>query len=102
VNAHQQDDSGVTGTVYVLHFEPAYCHARHYVGWTAGDVDARIATHLQGAGSPLIRAAVGAGVDVALVATYPGSRLLERRLKRWHNTGQFCPTCRARPDDRAR
>ena len=99
MNAHPHDDSGVVGTVYILHFEPAYRHARHYVGWTAGDVDARLATHLQGAG---LRAAVRAGVDVQLVATYQGSRHLERRLKRWHNTGQFCPACRARRGGRAR
>jgi hypothetical protein len=65
-------------------------------------VDARVQTHLCGDGSPLIRAAVAAGVDVALAATYPGSRLLERRLKRWHKTGQFCPTCRAQRGGRAR
>jgi hypothetical protein len=27
----------VPGTVYVLHFEPAYKHARHYIGRTEGD-----------------------------------------------------------------
>jgi len=46
----------VQGTVYVLHFDPAYKHARHYVGWTAGEVTERIAVHLQGRGSPLVRA----------------------------------------------
>ena len=91
MNAHPHDHSGVVGTVYVLHLEPAYRHARHYVGWTAGDVDARVAMHLQGAGSPLLRAAVRAGVDVQLVATYPGSRHLERRLKRWHTPGSSAP-----------
>jgi predicted GIY-YIG superfamily endonuclease len=96
MNAHPGDDDGVHGVVYLLHLEPAYRHARHYLGWTAGDVDARLATHLRGDGSPLIRAAVAAGVDVQLAATYPGSRQLERRLKRWHKTSQFCPTCRAR------
>lgn len=102
MNAHEHDDDGVRGTVYVLHFDPAYRHARHYIGWTAGDVQARLDTHLQGAGSPLIRAAVGAGVSIQLVATMPGSRVLERRLKRWHKTTQFCPTCRARRGGRAR
>ena len=24
------------GTVYLLHFEPRYLHARHYLGWTEG------------------------------------------------------------------
>lgn len=102
MNAHPGDDDGVLGTVYVLHFEPAYRHARHYVGWTAGDVDERVAMHLQGTGSPLIRAAVAAGVSVQIAATLPGSRFLERRLKRWHNTGQFCPTCRTHRGGRAR
>jgi hypothetical protein len=38
----------VQGTVYVLHFEPAYKHAQHYVGWTEGEVTDRVAVHLQG------------------------------------------------------
>jgi hypothetical protein len=63
---------GVAGTVYVLHFGPAYKHARHYVGWTSGDdVNARLQVHLQGHGSPLVRAA---GVQVQLAASYPGTR----------------------------
>ena len=86
----------------MLHFDPAYRHARHYVAWTAGDVDAHPAAHLQGAGSPLIGAAVAAGVSIQLIATFPGSRLLERRVKRWQKTVQFCPTCRARCGGRAR
>ena len=57
------------------------------------DVDARLAEHMAGAGSPLVRAAVAAGVRVELAATIAGSRYLERRLKRWHKTGQFCPRC---------
>jgi predicted GIY-YIG superfamily endonuclease len=91
----------VQGTVYVLHFEPAYKHARHYVGWTEGDVVRRVAVHLRGRGSPLVRAAVEAGVDVQLAATYEGTRYLERRLKSWHNTGRFCAICRERHHDRA-
>jgi hypothetical protein len=93
----------VPGTVYVLHFEPGYKHARHYVGWTEDDdVTARVEVHLQGRESPLIRAAVAAGVEVQLAATYPGTRYLERRLKRWHKTGQFCAICRQQRGGRAR
>jgi predicted GIY-YIG superfamily endonuclease len=84
----------VQGTVYVLHFQPAYKHAQHYVGWTAGDVAERVAVHLRGRGSPLVRAAVAAGVDVQLAATYEGTRYLERRMKRWHHTSRFCAICR--------
>ena len=101
MNVHPRDHDGQAGTIYVLHFEPAYRHARHYIGW-AHDVDARVREHLASGGSPLVRAAVLAGVDVQLAATFPGSRHLERRLKRWHKTGQFCPRCRAARDGKAR
>jgi hypothetical protein len=81
---------------------PAYRHARHYVGRTAGDVQARITIRLQGADSPLIRAAVAAGVNVQPVATMPGSRMLERRLKRWHNDHPVLPSLPQRRGGRAR
>jgi predicted GIY-YIG superfamily endonuclease len=93
MNTHPHDNDGQLGTVYVLHFDPAYRHARHYVGWAA-DPDARIAAHLAGHGSPLVRAAVSAGASVRVAALIAGSRHLERRLKNWHKTGQFCPLCR--------
>jgi hypothetical protein len=81
MNAHPHDYEGQLGTVYVLHFEPAYRHARHYVGW-AMDVNVRVVEHLAGVGSPLVCAAVAAGVRVQVAVTIPGSRFLERRLKR--------------------
>jgi hypothetical protein len=104
VGADQQQLSlrhNFPGTVYVLHFDPAYKHAGHYVGWTEGDVTERIAVHPHGRGSPLIRAAVAAGVDFQLAATYEGSGYLERRMKRWHHTSRFCAICRDCQDDRA-
>jgi len=55
-----------------------------------------------GTGSLLVRAAVAAGVRVELAATIPGSGHLERRLKRWHKTGRFCPRCRAARRGKAR
>jgi hypothetical protein len=71
----------VQGTVYLLQFEPAYKHAQHCVGWTEGEVCERLAVHLQGRGSPLIRAAVAAGVDVHLAATYGGDAVLAAALE---------------------
>jgi hypothetical protein len=62
----------------------------------------RIAEHLAGTGSPLVRAVLAAGVRVELALTLRGSRQLERRLKRWHKTSQFCPACRAARGGRAR
>jgi hypothetical protein len=85
----------------VLHLEPAYRHARQYIGW-ALDVDARLAEYLSGAGSPFVRAAVAAGAQVEPAAALPGSRKLERRPKRWHKTGQFCRRWRAARGGKAR
>ena len=85
----------------MLHLEPANGTPATDIGW-ARDVDERVAEHLAGAGSPLVWAAIAAGVRVELAASLPGSRHLERRLKRWHKTGQFCPRCRAGRGAKAR
>lgn len=69
-------------------------NARHYLGSCAGDPAERLAEHVRGGGSPLIRAAVAAGCEVALVATWPGGRDLEREMKQGHNLPRLCPRCR--------
>jgi hypothetical protein len=79
--------------VYVLHFDRPYFHASHYVGWCAdGDPQRRLREHLSGQGSPLVRAAVAAGITVELVLSTPGDRYLERK---WHNRhgSRVCPRC---------
>jgi len=62
---------------------------------SALNVDARLELHRRGRGSPLIAAAIDAGVELTLAATFSGTRHLERRLKRWHKTAQLCPVCPA-------
>jgi len=96
-----------TSTIYVLHFTPPYVApigdtgrvkvAGHYVGSCAGDPEERLAVHLSGAGSPLVRAAVAAGCVVTIAATMPGGRQEERRLKAVRHHARWCPLCRARP-----
>jgi len=96
-----------TSTIYVLHFDPPYRApigttgrvktARHYVGSTGGDVHARIARHLRGDGSPLVRAAVAAGCKVSIVATMAGGRDDDRAIKRTHHRERWCPLCTSRP-----
>lgn len=83
-----------TSTVYLLHFEPRYRHAGHYLGSTlAGSEHDRIADHLTGRGSPLVRAAVDAGCSVVLARTWRGGRDTERRLKDRKNSPRLCPLC---------
>ena len=83
--------------IYLLHFERSYRHARHYLGWTE-DLDRRLAEHRAGRGSPLVAAAVAAGIAFQLAATWPGNRTEERRLHRYKNSrARLCPICRANP-----
>ena len=96
-----------TSTIYVLHFDPPYRApigstgrfktAGHYVGSCAGAVDERVAEHLAGRGSPLVRAAIAAGSVVTIVATFPGGRSEERLIKRSHHRERWCPRCTRRP-----
>lgn len=90
--------------VYLLHFEPPYKGAGHYIGYTNRSVKVRVGEHLAGSGSPLVRAAVLAGCDVKVVRVWRsgskredrrewGTRAWERRLKALKNTPRVCPVC---------
>lgn len=81
---------------YLLHFEPRLKHAGHYLGVTDRDVAGRVAYHLAGRGSPLVRAVVASGASVTIARTFPDmTRTEERRLKRQGGLSRHCPTCRA-------
>jgi hypothetical protein len=48
--------------------------------------------------SPLVAAAVKAGIEIQLAATWPGDRQLERRMHRYKNSPRrLCLICRAEP-----
>lgn len=94
---------GIPGTVYLLCFGEVGLHitgnryARHYLGWTEGDVDDRLAVHLSGQGSPLVRAVVAAGIEVELARTWTeADRHFERQLKKRREAPRLCPVCCAR------
>ena len=85
------------GLIYLLHFERSYHHARHYLGYT-DDLEARVAAHRAGHGSPLVAAAVRDGIEFCVAATWPGDRTEERRLHRYRNSPRrLCPICRGAP-----
>lgn len=87
--------------VYVLHFDPPYLHAGHYIGFTEHeDVAQRLEEHLAGRGSPLIRAAVANGSRVEIAHVFVnGSRGFERRIKNMGSAARWCRLCgkRERP-----
>jgi predicted GIY-YIG superfamily endonuclease len=79
--------------VYLLHIEPGYGHARHYLGYSA-DIESRISAHMLGEGSPLIKAAVRWGRRIYWTRVWEDTgRTWERYLKRRHNAPALCPVC---------
>lgn len=86
----------VQGRVYLLCIRPRYRHAGHDLGWSEHP-DRRAAADLRGAGANLVRVALAAGCQVRLVATWPGTRAEERRLKHCGGRARFCPACSPRP-----
>lgn len=88
------------GTVYLIHLDPPYRHARHYLGWTT-NLNARLARHVgegekDGRGSRLVEVAVAAGSRVVVARTWAGSRRDERRIK-GRGLSEYCPMCCDKP-----
>jgi predicted GIY-YIG superfamily endonuclease len=88
--------TGRTGTVYLLHFDQPYRHARHYVGW-ALNVKRRLAEHEAGRGARLLAVVRAAGIGWQLARMWPGSRARERQIKRQGGHARHCPLCGVKP-----
>ena len=84
------------GVIYLLHFDRAHHHARHYLGWCHSyeGLDSRFTYHANGHGSRLLGAVSSNGNGWRLARLWKGTRSDERRLKNWKNTPQLCPVCR--------
>jgi predicted GIY-YIG superfamily endonuclease len=91
------DGGGPRGTVYLIHLDPPYKHARHYTGWTA-NLDQRLAEHRAGIGARLLDVAQKAGGSWHLVRTWPGTKKLERAIKDTRAVPRLCPECSPHPD----
>lgn len=82
-------------TVYVLHFDPPYKHARHYIGFCEKEVNTRLATHCNGNGNPLVKAAVAAGSKITVAHVFKGAdRTFERKLKNRRDVCKWCRLCK--------
>jgi predicted GIY-YIG superfamily endonuclease len=84
------------GTVYLLHFDKPYRHARHYVGW-AKNINARLAQHEAGQGARLLQVVRDAGITWTLARTWEGTRNRERQIKRMGSAARRCPMCGVTP-----
>ena len=85
-----------SGTVYLIHLDTPYKHARHYLGWTT-NLDARLHAHRTGHGARLMEVITAAGITWRLVRTWPGGRDRERAIKNRHEAPRLCPECSAPP-----
>jgi predicted GIY-YIG superfamily endonuclease len=80
------------GTIYLIHFDTPYKHARHYLGY-ASNLAARLALHRASNGARLIEVINAAGITWQVSRTWSGNRALERKLKNQKNGPRLCPLC---------
>lgn len=85
-----------TGTIYLIHFDRPYKHARHYLGW-ASDLEHRLRQHQSGHGARLLDVIQQAGIAWCLARTWSGTRTRERQIKRQGGASRCCPLCGVRP-----
>ena len=91
--------TSANGTIYLLHFDQPYKHARHYIGW-ALDLARRLAEHAAGRGAHLLAVVKNAGIGWQLARTWPGDRNRERALKNMGGARRRCPLCGVHPQAR--
>jgi anti-sigma regulatory factor (Ser/Thr protein kinase)/predicted GIY-YIG superfamily endonuclease len=83
----------IPGTIYLIHLNRPYKHAKHYLGWAA-DLDARLAQHQNGTGARLLQVARNNGISWQLARTWQGDRHRERQLKNQGGRSRMCPVCK--------
>lgn len=89
-------------SLYLLHIEPRYRHAGHYLGFTPDlRVDRRCREHIDGVrhkASPLVLAALDAGCAVTIARRWEGAQYDRKaeRAKKSRGHARLCPLCRRR------
>jgi predicted GIY-YIG superfamily endonuclease len=85
-------------TMYLIHIEPRYRHAGHYLGITRDDrpVEERFAEHLAGQGARLTRVAIRAGCELILDRIWEDMPAGRETAMKAHSLTRYCLTCRAR------
>jgi hypothetical protein len=87
-------------SLYLLHLEPRYKHAGHYLGFTPElRVERRAREHMDGVehkASPLVLAALKAGCTVVISRRWEGTQYDRRaeRAKKSRGHARLCPLCR--------
>jgi hypothetical protein len=86
--------------VFLLHFDPPYRHARHYLGYAVGtgrghDYARRIARGVALGPHELVQAAQWNECTITVADVWPGEgRALQRRLRAQGGLSRHCRLCR--------
>lgn len=88
------NETGMSGTVYLIHLENPIAHAQHYIGWSRW-FKQRLEHHRKGTGARFLAEAVRRGINFSVVRKWKGETgNFERRLKNQKNARRLCPVCR--------
>lgn len=80
------------GTVYLIHFDRPYKHARHYTGWTQ-DLEKRISEHERGINGKLMSVINTAGITWQIARIWRNrTRKFETQVKHTRKA-TLCPIC---------
>ena len=80
-------------TVYLLHFDRPYQHARYSLG-SCTDLTRRLAQHSRGRGARLLEVVSTAGISWQLARTWCGGKHRERQRKKQGGASRRCPLCK--------
>lgn len=99
IDASEHLKETIQATVYLIHFDTPYHHAKHYLG-SAVDLEARIAAHRAGTGARLLEVVNDAGIGWHVVRVWTGAgRKFEAQLKRYRHAARLCPVCNPRASE---
>ncbi len=98
IGVHKILSKGAILMVYLIHLERPLAHSQHYIGFVDAEkgytVEARLAKHRKGPGSPMLRAATRNGIAFDVVRVWPNAtRTDERKLKNRKRARCLCPIC---------
>lgn len=85
--------------LYLLHFDPPYRHARHYLGYAIGTGRGRDYAKAQARGHAigaheLVQAAQADQVSIHVADVLVGAgRATQRAMRSSHNLARHCPIC---------
>ena len=80
-------------TVYLLHFDRPYQHAKHYLG-SCQDLERRLTQHGKGRGARLLEVVQAVGMGWQLARTWCGGTHRERQRNNQGGASRLCPICK--------